>query len=82
MPALKTSQYSLALKVTGEGVLVPAEGTHQFKTGTIVYVNASPSEGWEFVGWIGDVDEPYTQGTTLTMDVDKTITATFQKVQP
>ena len=76
------SQCTLTIKINGEGTTVPAEGVHQFKEGTVVYVNASPSEVWQFIGWVGDVDEPYTQGTALTMDVDKTITATFQKVQP
>ncbi|MFC1977412.1 DUF5684 domain-containing protein [Chloroflexota bacterium] len=40
------SEYSLTLRVTGEGTLIPTEGTYQFEGGTVAFVNANPSEGW------------------------------------
>ncbi|MBA7704110.1 hypothetical protein ES703_112910 [subsurface metagenome] len=76
-----TTQCMLTIKINGEGTTVPAEGTHQFRARTDIYATAIASDGWRFIGWVGDVDEPYLEGTALTMDVGKTITATFQKLQ-
>ncbi|MFC1934676.1 hypothetical protein ACFLXX_05990 [Chloroflexota bacterium] len=77
----KTSEYSLTLKVTGEGSLIPPEGTHRFKEGTVVFINANPSEGMQFAGWIGQVEDPYSSGTSIEINSDKTITATFQTLE-
>jgi hypothetical protein len=70
-------QYTLSLKVSGEGKTVPAEGVRQFKEGTVVYVNASPSENWRFAGWIGAVEDPYSPETSVDVSSDKIVTATF-----
>lgn len=78
----RTSQFSLSLKVSGEGITIPVAGKHQFKEGTIVYVNASPSEGWQFAGWIGEVEDSYSPGTSININTDKTVTATFTSINP
>ncbi|MFC1934677.1 hypothetical protein ACFLXX_05995, partial [Chloroflexota bacterium] len=76
-----TAQCTLTIKINGEGTTNPPQGPHQFKEGTVININASPSEGWQFVGWVGNVDEAYTESTTFTMDMDRTIGATFQKIK-
>ena len=73
-----TTQCILTIKISGEGTTDPAEGSHQFKEETVIKLSARSSKGWKFVGWVGDVDEPYSQGTTIIMDMDKIVTATFQ----
>ncbi|MFC2014202.1 Ser-Thr-rich GPI-anchored membrane family protein, partial [Chloroflexota bacterium] len=75
-------QCTLTIKINGEGTVFPPQGSHQFKEGTVININASPSEGWKFVGWVGDIDEPHQHFSTITMNTDKTITATFQKLPP
>jgi len=74
-------QYTLSLKVSGKGKTVPAGGVHQFKERTVVYVNASPSEGWQFAGWIGAVEDPYSPGTSIDVSSDKIVTATFSPTE-
>lgn len=72
------TQCILTLKVNGKGTTVPKEGMHQFVEGTNIYINAVVSEGWQFIGWVGGVDEPYTQGTNIIMDTEKIVATTFQ----
>ncbi|MFC1977413.1 type I restriction-modification enzyme R subunit C-terminal domain-containing protein [Chloroflexota bacterium] len=77
-----TRQFSLFLNVSGEGITVPEVGKHQFKEGTTIYINASPSEGWQFAGWIGEVEDSYSPGTMININTDKNVTATFTSVNP
>ncbi|MFC2014201.1 hypothetical protein ACFLU8_04975 [Chloroflexota bacterium] len=79
--ASTTSLHSLSIQVSGEGNTVPAEGTYQFKKGTAVFVNAIASDGWQFAGWIGKVEDAYSPGTSIEIDSDKTVTATFQSLE-
>jgi hypothetical protein len=37
-----------------------------------------PERGWQFVSWAGGVTEPNSANTTVTMDIDKTVTAIFE----
>lgn len=70
------SQYTLTVQTSGQGSVVALPPGSTFDAGTIVILMAQPSMGWEFASWSGDLS-----GTTahqqLTMDADKTITATF-----
>jgi tetrahydromethanopterin S-methyltransferase subunit G len=73
-------QCTLTLKIIGEGATIPRPGIHYFKEGTTIHVNVKPSRGWQFVGWVGDVDDPYKKATSVTMNINEIITATFQKI--
>jgi len=67
---------------TGGSVAVPGEGTHTYDAGTMVQLVATPDEGYEFRGWTGDtaqVGNPSSASTTITMNGDYSITATFGK---
>jgi hypothetical protein len=77
-PTVQAGIYSLIIQINGNGTTVPNEGTYEFKAGTVVFISANPSEGWQFSGWIGQVTDPYMAGTSIEMNSDKTITALFQ----
>lgn len=51
---------------------------HQYNKGEVVTVNAFPYGHGEFVGWTGDVTES-ASSIQITMDADKSVTATFRK---
>ncbi|GEM_PF-1676346 len=74
-------QYNLVVDLTGNGsvLLNPPGGTYY--EGTVVQLTATADTGWEFTGWSGDMtatDNPL----QVTMDGDKSITATFTELPP
>ncbi len=73
---LPPDQYSLSTSVTGSGsiVLSPSGGT--YSSGTAVTLTAVPGSGYEFIGWSGDLSGS-TNPTTLVMNNNKSVTATF-----
>ena len=52
-------------------------GDHTYAEGTVIPITATPASGWRFDNWTGDVANPNSASTTVTMDSDKTITAYF-----
>jgi len=73
------AQYSLSIEVTPAegGSVSPAVGS--FDEGVSKTITATPVEGWEFVGWSGDITS-VENPLTLTMDEIKNITAVFQPI--
>jgi len=67
------NEYTLTMLVAGEGTVSPSNGT--YLSGATVSLEAIPSEGWGFSEWSGDASG--TGNTTLVMDGNKTVTATF-----
>lgn len=72
-----TVTYMLATKVVGSGTVTPASGT--FDQGSVQSITATPAIGFAFSGWSGDA-----AGTanplSITMDKNKSITATFTAI--
>lgn len=69
----------LTINVDGRGVVHPFfNETHEFGKAVIVDLEAVPAENWEFVRWDGDVPEPYSAKTTVSLDSDKTVVAVFR----
>jgi len=65
----------------GGSVTTPGEGTFPYFTGGVAYLVASPSAGYRFVNWSGDVDtiaDVHDASTTITMDDWYLITANFE----
>ncbi|WP_299628382.1 InlB B-repeat-containing protein, partial [uncultured Tenacibaculum sp.] len=58
--------------------VTPTAGTYDF--GTDVVLTATPNAGYQFDGWSSDASGT-TNPLTITMDVDKTVTAVFSKIQ-
>jgi uncharacterized repeat protein (TIGR02543 family) len=73
--------YDLTISSTAGGsVTTPGEGTFIYDTGTVVSLVANPLSGYYFVNWTGDVSTVAninTASTTITMNGDYSITATF-----
>jgi uncharacterized repeat protein (TIGR02543 family) len=67
-------KYTLTILVVGNGTLTPTNGT--YNAGTTINLQATSAEGWTFSGWTGDKTAT-TNTTTLVMDSDKVVTATF-----
>jgi len=62
---------------TGGGTVSPSGGS--YRIGTSVTLTASPATGWVFGGWSGSNDLASTTAnpTTITMNWNETVTATF-----
>jgi PKD repeat protein len=69
-------QYTLTVNVVGNGsvALNPPGGVYD--AGTVVTLTATPDSGWSFSSWSGDLSGS-TNPTTITMNSNKTVTATF-----
>lgn len=58
------------------GIDCPGDCTQDYEDGTVVELTATPADGWLFAGWT-EPDCP-----TVTMDQDRTCTATFEEEAP
>jgi hypothetical protein len=72
--------YTLTMAVSGSGTTTPAVGDHDYTTGTVVDITATPDGGWQFDIWTGAVAAPTSATTTVTMDAAKTVTANFSEI--
>ena len=73
---IPSGEYSLTVNVVGGGSVTPQGGT--YAADTVVQLTATPNTGWIFSGWSDDLTGN-TNPADLTMDGDKTVTATFEK---
>jgi len=73
--------HALTANISGSGQvgLNPAGGV--YNAGTVVTLTATPSTGFQFSGWSGDLSGS-TNPATLTMNANKTVTATFTPLPP
>ena len=71
--------HTLTLRLKGDGTITPEAGEHEFSDGATIDISAVPDSDWQFEGWSGDVTDSTAAITTLTLDSDKTITASFSK---
>ena len=67
--------YTLTVNKVGNGTVTPATGT-TYASGAVVPLTATPAAGYTFTGWSGDLSGA-TSPTTLTMNANKAVTATF-----
>jgi len=75
--AVITHELTIAVDPVGGGTTDPAVGTHIYDEGSVVPITATVSAGYVFDQWIGDVAEPNSPTTTVTIDASKIITAQF-----
>ena len=71
--------YTLDITVEGSGTTDPLPGTYSHITGTVVDLEATPDLGWSFDHWVGDVADPSSNITIITMNDNKNIMATFKE---
>lgn len=71
-------EYTLTVNVISNGSVqkVPDQATYHY--GDVVQLTAMPGIRWEFVNWSGDLTGT-TNPDSITMDGDKTVTATFEE---
>ena len=72
--------HTLTMKADGGGSTIPIPGEHDYDEGMVVNISATADKGWRFAGWTGDVTDPLPATTTLTLDSDKVVTATFSQI--
>lgn len=68
---------TMAVNDAEGGTTDPAVGDHDYAEGTVVDITATPPTDWVFDSWTGDVVNPNSSSTTVTMGSDKTVTANF-----
>jgi len=74
--------YSLAVGVTGSGSTSPTVGQHTYGAGAVISISATPSGGYHFVNWtgnVGSVANVNAASTTITMNGNYSITANFEQ---
>ena len=71
--------YTLTVNVVGNGTVTPTGGT--YAEGTVVQMSATANAGWAFTGWSGDLTDT-ASSVNVTMDGNKTLTATFVNTPP
>jgi hypothetical protein len=62
---------------TAGGTTVPVTGSSRYLEGTRVNIAASAAIGYTFESWTGEVDNPASPITVLTMNGSKSVTANF-----
>ncbi len=79
----QTYDLTMAVAAGGGGATTPAVGgPYNYGASAVVDVVATPDPGYAFDSWTGDVADPGDPTTTVTMDADKTVTATFAESSP
>ncbi len=63
------------------GAVEPGAGVHRLETNSQITLRAVPKEGYQFVMWLGDVDEPDSPVTETFMDSPKIVIALFERSQ-
>ncbi|MGD2093234.1 MAG: C1 family peptidase [Candidatus Aminicenantes bacterium] len=69
-------QYNLTVNTVGNGSVDLSPPGGVYDAGTVVTLTATADPGWLFSNWSGDLTGS-TNPTTITMNANKTVTATF-----
>ena len=76
-PALN---YTLTVNLQGQGTVSLNPSGGSYASGTQVTLTATPTSGWQFSGWSGDLSGSQNPAT-VTINSNKSITATFTQQQ-
>ena len=79
--AYSAQQYMLYTEKTlaQAGVVTPlVQQAHFYNAGEAVTITAQPYQGYEFVYWLGDVEEKNSRTTTVIMDGPRYVVAVFE----
>jgi uncharacterized repeat protein (TIGR02543 family) len=72
-----THDLTMVVDPEGTGTTTPTVGVHTYNENSVVNITADPSAGYAFDHWTGDVANVSSASTTVTIDADKTVTASF-----
>jgi len=75
----QTYNLTMAANPAAGGTTVPSTGVHTYNANAVVNISAVPADGYQFVNWSGDVANPNSAATTVTMNNHKQVTANFQQ---
>jgi len=79
-------QFTLTITIVGSGTVEVDGDVYTapiiVDEGTVLDLEAIANEGWQFESWTGEVAEALEATTTITMNADKAITATFSEIAP
>jgi hypothetical protein len=73
--------HTLTVNVVGAGTVARSPDAPSYPQGTNVQLTATPSAGWAFSAWTGDLTGTNNPETIL-MDAPKTVTSTFLDIAP
>ncbi|WP_439882672.1 InlB B-repeat-containing protein [Pontibacter sp. MBLB2868] len=76
---VQQTNYTLTVNTSGSGTVVKSPDQASYAKGSQVTLTATPASGYEFSGWSGDASGT-TNPLTVTMNSNKTVTATFSAV--
>jgi uncharacterized repeat protein (TIGR02543 family) len=71
--------YALDIKIQGEGTVAKDLDQLTYHIGDPVALTATPTLGWKFVGWTGDITSSINP-ETITIDANPQVTATFVEI--
>jgi hypothetical protein len=71
--------YTLSITIVGEGTVEPNGGEYMAGYDSVITLRATPATGWKFDRYTGDIFRSVPE-VELTMDSDKSITATFSEL--
>jgi uncharacterized repeat protein (TIGR02543 family) len=74
-------QLNIGASPAAGGAVTPATGNYN-GSGTVVTIKATANAGYTFAGWTGNVADPTSATTTVTMNQPQTVTATFNSGLP
>jgi len=74
-----TITYTLTVNIVGNGSVTKNPDQATYTSGDVVQLTAVPDTGWSFDGWSGDLTGT-TSPDSITMDGNKTVTATFAPI--
>ncbi|WP_394218249.1 tetratricopeptide repeat protein [Halobacillus trueperi] len=77
----KTTEYELNISKTGKGTISKSQSGTSFSNGTFVTLTATPSNGYTFAGWRGDVTHS-SRTVTIKVNSDYNLKAVFKEVTP
>ena len=69
----------ITMEQVGEGTVYKSVEKIELENKYVAYLQAKPKEGWEFLGWSGDINSTENP-LTVTVDAPKNIVATFRKI--
>ena len=70
----------LTMDKHGHGTILPAPGLYPYPAGTAIDVKAAPDKGWKFDHWTPNVSDPKSAETSLTLNSDMQVTASFSLI--
>jgi uncharacterized repeat protein (TIGR02543 family) len=72
-----TAPLTMAASLPAAGSVSPPPGSHDEPADTVIVLTATPSPGYIFVGWSGNVTDPTSPTTTVVMDQARSVMAIF-----